>query len=208
MHHTADASKSTLDALIYTVEALGAREGDVELAALAKRLAPIVADYEAIEADGLALRRAVIRATAHARVADCALDAGIAAFAKDLLALTGGADDARYAGYFIDGHEDVIAMGLDSEVPVVTVILGKLSADASAPPTLRAHLDPLRAALRQGNAALANRSDAYADVGRHEARRVAWQETAQSALRSARRALVARATNRGLAPTWVDTFFA
>lgn len=207
MHHTADASKSTLDALVYTVEALAAREGDAELGALARRLAPLIEDHEAIEADGLALRRAVIRSTARARVADCALDAGIAAFAKDLLALTGGATDARYAGYFVEGHEDVIAMGLDSEVPVVTVIVGRLDADADAPPTLRAHLEPLRAALRHGNAALADRSDAYADLGRHEARRVAWQETAQSALRSARRILVARATNQGLAPTWVDTFF-
>lgn len=208
MHHTADASKSTLDALVYTVEALAAHDGDAELQGLAKRLAPLIEDHESIEADGLALRRNVIRATARVRVADAALDAGIAAFAKDLLALTGGSDDPRYAGYFVEGHDEVIAMGLDSEVPVVTVIVGKLDADPEAPPSLRAHLEPLRAALRHGNAALADRSDAYADIGRHEARRVAWCETAQSALRSARRMLVSRATNRGLAPTWVDTFFA
>lgn len=205
MHHTADAAKPTLDALVYTVEALSTRSDDPELASLARRLAPLLDDHDAIEADGRALRRAVLRATAHARVADASLDAGIAAFARDLLAL-GGAGD-RYKGYFVDGHDEVIALGLDSELPEVTLIVTRLDADADAPASLRAHLEPLRAALRLGNSALADRADAYADAGRHEARRVAWHETACAALKSARRVLVARATNLGLAPTWVDTFF-
>lgn len=205
MHHTTDA-KPGFDALLYTVEALAARGDDAELGSLARRLQPLVDDHDAIESDGRALRRAVIRATARAHVADAALDAGIAAFARDLLAL--GDASQRYQGYFIDGHDDVIAMGLDSEVPVVTLIVAKLDADADAPASLRAHLEPLRTALRAGNAALADRSDAYADAGRHEARRVAWAETVAAALRSARRALVGVATNRGYAPTWVDTFFA
>jgi hypothetical protein len=198
------ASLSTLDALTFTVEALTARPEEAALTALGQRLAALLEDHAGIEADGRALRRAVLRATAQARVADAALDAGIAAFAKDLLALGG---EAVYAGYFVEGHDEVIALGLDTELPQVALIVAKLDADASAPSSLRAHLDSLRAGLRLGTSALANRGDAYADLGRHEARVVAWRETAASALRSARRTLVARATNLGLAPTWVDTFF-
>lgn len=205
MQHTTDA-RTGLDALVFTVEALAARADDAELAALAQRLQPLVDDFDAIESDGRALRRAVVRATARVRVADATLDAGISAFARDLLAL--GESGERYKGYFIEGHDEVIALGLDSEVPEVTLLVAKLDADTDAPPSLRSHLEPLRAALRAGNAALADRSDAYADAGRHEARRVAWGETACSALRSVRRSLVGLATNRGYAPTWVDTFFA
>jgi hypothetical protein len=209
MHHHPDhAHPAILDALTFTVEALSARGDDAKLQGLAQRLSPLLSDHDTIEADGHALRRAVIAATARVKVADAALDAGIAAFAKDLLALSGGAADPLYQGYFVDGHEDVIALGLDSELPQVAVIVGRLDADAAAPAGLRAHLEPLRAGMRMGNAALADRSDAYTDLGRHEARCVAWRETAGCALRSTRRALVALATDRGLASTWIDTFFA
>lgn len=208
MHHHPDhSSPATLDALTFTVEALSARGDDPKLKELAARLAPLLDDHALIESDGRALRRAVIAATARAKVADAALDAGIAAFARELLALSGGAEDPRYQGYFVDGHDDIIAMGLDSELPQVALIVGRLDGDPDAPPSLRAHLAPLRAGLRLGNAALADRSDAYADLGRHEARCVAWRETAACALRGVRRSLVALATDRGLAPTWVDTYF-
>lgn len=209
MHHHPDhAHAAIIDALTFTVEALSARGDDAKLQGLAQRLAPLLSDHATIEADGRALRRAVIAATARVKVADAALDAGISAFARELLTLSGGAEDARYQGYFVDGHDDIIALGLDSELPQVAVIVGRLDGDADAPAALRAHLEPLRAAMRLGNAALADRSDAYTDLGRHEARCVAWRETAGCALRSTRRALVALATDRGLAPTWIDTFFA
>lgn len=207
MNHHPEHPHSTLDALLFSVEALSTRDDDPALLALAARLRPLVEDFAVIEADGRERRRAVIAATARAKVADAALDAGIAAFARDLVALSGGADDPRYKGYFVDGHDEVIAMGLDSELPQVAVIVGRLDADPDAPPVLRAHLGTLRAALQLGNSALGDRSDAYADLGRHEARCVAWRETASCALRGARRALVALATDRGLAPNWVDTYF-
>ena len=128
MHHHPDHA-AILDALTFTVEALSARSDDAKLQGLAQRLAPLLSDHATIEADGRALRRAVIAATARVKVADAALDAGIAAFAKELLALSGGAADPLYQGYFVDGHEDVIALGLDSELPQVAVIVGRLDAD-------------------------------------------------------------------------------
>lgn len=207
MHHHSDHPHATLDELIFSVEALSARADDAALHGIAARLTSLIDDFAAIDLDGRARRRAILAATARAKVADAALDAGIAAFARDLLALAGGSEDPRYAGYFVEGHEEVIAMGLDSELPQVAVIVGRLDGDADAPAALRAHLEPLRAALQMGTAALADRSDAYADLGRHEARCVAWRETAACALRGARRALVTLATDRGLAATWVDTYF-
>lgn len=210
MHHRGHEHHGvTYEQVASTVEALAAQPGDAELVKLSARAASLLNEYETIEADGRRLERAVIRASAHVRVADATLDAAIATFASDLLAAVSQNVDAElYRRYFPEAHEDVIAMGLDSEVPEVTLIVHALDQNVEGTPEpLRRHLEPLRAGLKMGNGALAGRSDALADLGRHQARVEAWHETAASSLRSLRHTVARLAQKRALPPTWTDAFF-
>ncbi len=199
----------TADHVTFTVEALAAQPDDAELTALSDRLDSILRDWSRIDAAGRTLERAVIRASAHVKVADATLDAALAAFAADLVTLVDNdTSHETYRRYFPEPHEDVIAMGLDSEVPEVTLVVYTLDQEADgAPAKLRGHLAPLRAGLQLGTSALAARSDALADLGRHMARVEAWHETAGASLRSAHRALTRLAEKRALPATWTDAFF-
>jgi len=199
----------TADHVAFTVEALAALPGDADLAKLSGRVAGLLSDWEGIDAEGRRLEREVIRASAHVKVADATLDAALASFAADLLAHVGNdTSHATYTSFFTEPHEEVIAMGLDSEVPEVTLIVHALDQQGeSAPAKLRAHLEPLRAGLKLGNGALASRSDALADLGRHMARVEAWHETAAASLRSTHGALARLAQKRALPAAWADAFF-
>jgi hypothetical protein len=199
----------TADHVAFTVEALAAIAGDADLHKLSARVNGLLTDWEGIDAEGRRLERAVIRASAHVKVADATLDAAIAAFATDLVAHVGGdLSHATYTGFFTEPHDEVIAMGLDSEVPEVTLIVHALDQQGEAAPAkLRAHLEPLRAGLKLGNGALASRSDALADLGRHMARVEAWHETAAASLRSTHAALARTALKRALPASWADAFF-
>jgi len=205
--HGEGGSESAYEAVAYTVEALAANPNDAELGPLAERVRGLLGDWEVIDADRRRLRRTVLTATAHARVADATLDAGIHAFAHDLLGTVGN-DTAspNYTRFFPESHEDIIEMGLDSEVPVVTLLLATLDSAEDVPEVLKAHTERLRAGLKLGNGALADRSDALADLGRHSAREQAWTETAASTLRSVHRSLVRVATARSLPSSWADAF--
>lgn len=205
--HGEGGSESAYEAVAYTVDALSAQAGDAELTQLAGRVSGLLGDWEAIDADRRRLRRIVLGATARARVADATLDAAIHAFAHDLLAAVGNDTAAPlYTRFFPEAHEDIIEMGLDSEVPVVTLLLANLDSTDDVPEALKAHADALRAGLKLGNSALLDRSDALADLGRHSAREQAWAETAVSTLRSVHRHIVRLATARALPIAWADAF--
>lgn len=206
MSHQQPCSESAYESVAFTVEALAARAGDAELTRLSDRLRGVLADWENLDASRRALRRAVIQSRAHVHVADATLDAAIAAFARDLVAFA-GRDGALYQRFFTDAHEDIIAMGLESELPVVTLVLAQLDASQDVPTALAAHAEPLRAGLRLGNAALANRADALAELGRHMAREESWGETSFAGLVSVRRSLERLAASRALPPSWVSAFF-
>jgi|GEM_PF-1386161 len=199
----------TADHVAFTVEALAAIAGDADLNKLSARVNGLLTDWDGIDAEGRRLERSVIRASAHVKVADATLDAAIAAFASELVAHVGGdLSHATYTGFFTEPHDEVIAMGLDSEVPEVTLIVHALDQQGEAAPAkLRAHLEPLRAGLKLGNGALASRSDALADLGRHMARVEAWHETASASLRSTHAALTRTAQKRSLPASWADAFF-
>lgn len=201
--------ETAYEALAFTAEALSADAADEALRKLGARVDTLLRDWETIDADRRKLRRAALRATAQARVADARLDHAIGEFARDLLAAAGNDEKgALYTRFFPESHEDVIALGLDSEVPEVTLLVQILSTEEDLPGALKGHLDPLRDALRQGNSALADRADALAELGRHGARVEAWLETAQSAARSTQRALDRLAGERKLPATWALSFFA
>lgn len=206
MSHHHPCSESAYESVAFTVEALAARPDDADLTRLADRVRGVLSDWESLDANRRTLRRAVLQASAQVHVADASLDASIAAFARDLLALH-GKDSEQYKRFFPEAHEEIIAMGLESELPVVTLVLAQLDASTDVNPTLTAHTDALRSGLRLGNGALANRADAHAELGRHAAREQSWSETSLASLVSVRRALDKLATARGLGPSWVSAFF-
>lgn len=206
MSHHQPCSESAYETVAFTVEALAARADDADLSRLADRVRGVLADWESLDSSRRALRRAALQASAHAHVADVTLDSALGAFARDLVAVT-GTDSALYQRFFPESHEEIIAMGLESELPVVTLVLAQLDASTDIPAELTAHTTTLRAGLRLGNAALANRADAMADLGRHGAREESWGEASLASLVSVRRALEKTAATRGLPLSWISAFF-
>jgi hypothetical protein len=206
MSHLHPCSESAYESVAFTVEALAARPDDADLARLADRVRGVLADWESLDATRRSLRRTALQASAHVHVADATLDAAIAAFARDLVAVA-GQNSELYQRFFPDSHEEIIAMGLESELPVVTLVLAQLDASTDVPAHLASHTDGLRAGLRLGNGALANRADALAELGRHGAREQSWDETSLATLVSVRRALEKLATTRSLPASWVSAFF-
>jgi hypothetical protein len=206
MSHHHPCSESAYESVAFTVEALAARADDAELTRLADRVRGVLTDWENLDATRRSLRRAALQASAHVHVADATLDAAIAAFARDLVAVA-GKDGALYQRFFPESHEEIIAMGLESELPVVTLVLALLDASTDLPAQLSGHTDTLRAGLRLGNGALANRADAMAELGRHGARQESWGETSLASQLSVRRSLEKLAAARALPPSWVSAFF-
>ncbi len=200
--------EAAYESLAYTVEALGAAAGDPELAKLRARLPAQLADWEGIERDRRRLRRVVIAATASAHVADALLDVALGAFATDLLGVVAGdPSSGMYTRFFTIPHEEVIAMGLDSELPMVTLILDILDRGTDVPDILGHHRAPLRAALQLGHQALAARSDALADTGRHSGRMESWLDGTETTLVNLRHALARLAAQRYAPGTWAEAFF-
>lgn len=206
MSHHQPCSESAYESVAFTVEALSARADDAELTRLADRVRGVLTDWENLDASRRTLRRAALQASAQVHVADATLDSAIGAFARDLVAVT-GKDSSLYQRFFTESHEEIIAMGLETELPVVTLVLAQLDATTDVPAQLSGHTESLRAGLRLGNAALANRADALAELGRHGAREESWGETSFATLVSVRRALEKLAMSRALPPSWISAFF-
>jgi hypothetical protein len=199
-------SEFAYESIAFTVEALAARADEAELTRLADRVRGVLTDWENLHATRRLLRRAALQASAHVHVADATLDSAIGTFAREVVAVS-GRDSALYQRFFPESHEEIIAMGLESELPVVTLVLAQLDTSSDVPAPLAAHAVALRAGLRLGNAALANRADALADLGRHSAREESWGETSLASLVSVRRTLEKMAVTRGLPASWVSAFF-
>ncbi len=202
--------EAEFQSLAFTAEALLAHPepDDQPLGRLASRTASVLADWEEIDLDGRALRRDAIHAAAKVRAADIALEEALGLLVQDVLDATG--DDRNsdlYQRFFPEPHEDLIEMGLDASLPVVMGFLVALDQDDSLPEQVRAHEDTLRPALQLGNSALAERAEALANLGRHQARTEAWRETAAATRRNLHRALGRIAEQRNLPARWVDAFF-
>lgn len=200
--------------LSFTGFALATQADDPAIAPLYTEVRAVLADWERIEGDRRHHRSAAIAARAHARVADAALDLAIAKLAKAVLEHTGGSrDHSLYRRLFPVAHEQVIALGLDGELPSASMVMSELdaaSAHGGDGPMARLapHAEPLRQCVQLGNAALAGRADAFAELGRIEARVEAWLETADAVTRSVVHELSLLAERRGLDTRWTKSFFA
>ena len=196
------------ESLVFTGEALRATGDDPALAGLAARVAVQLRDWHTIEAEGQKLRYEAVAAEARVRVADSLLDGELETFARALLVHTEGKrDHALYQRLFPAPHEEVIALGLDAEVPVVTLIAQTLDTDESLPAALRDLREGLRGALQRGTAALSGRPTALANLGRHAARVESWLENAANTRQSIYRGLRSLAHERKLPARWTQAFF-
>lgn len=195
------------DALVFTLAALQSEPEEKALEPLAARLIDALGDHEAITLDGFALRRRALAASAAVAHADAMLDSAIAKFARDVMAVPGDAGRALYDRLFPEHHVDVIELGLDAEVPVAALILRLLEEDESIPEGLRAQRDALRSLLQRANGALTERAEAYALLGRHQARVDAWLESANGMQRGLRRTLHGLAESTGRPSRWALSFF-
>ncbi len=193
--------------LIFVGAALATQSDDPRIHRLLARIRAELEEWQAIETDGEDLRAMATAARARVSIADAALDHRLHRFATDLLETCDAASDT-YQKFFPEPHEEIIALGLACEIPMATLVLGRLASKDHAAQTLRdAHADALRAALQLGHVALSDRAEAYAALGRHQARTEAWLTSCAAILRTTRDALAKLAEDRRLSPRWVDAFF-
>ncbi|MCC7539554.1 MAG: hypothetical protein IT379_25235 [Deltaproteobacteria bacterium] len=205
--HASPDWEVTFEGLAYLHEALAAFVDDEALHRLASRVATVLADGERIEHDRRLIWRSLVAAQAHVRLADAALDHQLSVFAHVVLEHVGGKRDHElYRRVFPEPHEDIIDLGLDAEVPVVTLVLTVLEEDESIVAAVRDRRELLRRALQTANRALAERADAYANLGRHRARVEAWLETAACTSRVVGRELERLAKDRRLGTRWLQAF--
>lgn len=201
--------EESYEEIAFTAFALASQADDADLAKLARELGGVLADWERIETDRRRLRAAAIASRAHARVADAALDLALTKIAEAILAATDGkTDHDLYQRFFPEPHERVIALGLDAELPIAAAAMAQLDEGEVVPEALRGYAETLRACLSIGNAALTARAEAYADLGRLEARVEAWLETAECTLRNVHGDLTLLGDRRGLSYRWTASFFA
>ncbi len=194
--------------LAFTAFALGTQADDADLAKLFVEVRGVLADWEVIEADRRRLRGVAIAARAHIRVADAALDLVLSKLAETILKETEGSTDHElYKRFFPEPHARVIALGLDSELPVASAAMAQLDEGEAVPESLRAYIATLRHCLGVGNAALTARAESYADLGRLQARVEAWLETADAVTRNVHGDLTALGEARGLSYRWTASFF-
>lgn len=194
------------ESLLYTTSALATQADDPSLASLLRRAGAMLEDWLVIEADRRRLRGTAVAARARVAVADAALDHCIGAFAKALID-EDGQDSDLYRRCFPEPHDQVIEFGLDAELPAAMLVVAILGEDEDLGASLETHATPLTQAVRLGNVVLTERAEAYAAIGRHQARVEAWLEGAAAAERSFRRTLSTLAETRGLRPAWAASFF-
>ena len=183
--------------------------GDPELGDLFQDVRGVLAEWEAIEADRRRLRARAIEARAHVRVADAALDRTLNRLAAAILEeVDGDREDPLYQRFFPEDHEHVVALGLDGELPAATLAMAQLDEGGDYPDPLVAFIASLRASLSAGNQALTARAEAYADLGRLQARVEGWLETAGAVRATVQNAIGAIAEERELGERFSASFFA
>jgi hypothetical protein len=196
--------EATWAALAQAAFALDAVSDDEAIAPLIRRVNASLREWNDIESQRLRLRTAALNVTARVRVADAALDHRIESLASVVIASHGGRDGARYKALFPEPHEDIVALGLDAEVPAATLVLAELEKSKDLAENLQAEIDPLRTALQVSNRALIDRGEVYSSLGALQARVEAWLDSASILHDHVLGELGTIAKNRGLPLRWVD----
>lgn len=194
--------------LVHLGAALATQADVPPLDRLLRRVRGELEEWQQIEADGEDLRHLATAACARVAVADAALDHRLARLGDALIA---NGEPERYARFFPEPHEEVIALGLACELPAAMLAAERLAEAGSedgGSELAETHLEPLRAAIQLGTVALSDRAHAYAELGRHQARLEAWLESHGAIVATTRATLARVAGERGLSERWVRAFFA
>jgi hypothetical protein len=194
----------------YTADALvlGGEDGDKAVGALAKPVEKLLAQWDTLDAERRAKRRAVGRAHALVRRRDVQADAVVTALHNDVL---GYVKQDRSAALFVrlfpDPLSSVVRMALESQLPVMRALALALD-DPETPAELKkAHAKPLADAIAKGQAAIQAREEAFSAAGRTSARIASWREDANHVLLGVEGALQQIASERRLGAEWVDAAF-
>jgi hypothetical protein len=196
--------EATWASLTQAAFALDTVSDDEALAPVSRRVQASLREWAELEAQRLRLRAAALGASARIRVADAALDHRIEALASSLIESHGGEKGERYRALFPEPHDGIVALGLDAEVPAVTLVLSELERAQDLPEDLRAHIEPLRTALQVSNRALMDRGEVYAALGSLQARVEAWLDSADVLREHVDDTLGMIAKERGLPLRWID----
>jgi hypothetical protein len=196
--------EATWASLTQAAFALDTVSDDEALAPVSRRVQASLREWAELEAQRLRLRTAALGASARIRVADAALDHRIEALASLVIESHGGEKGERYRSLFPEPHDGIVALGLDAEVPAVTLVLSELERAQDLPEDLRAHIEPLRTALQVSNRALMDRGEVYAALGSLQARVEAWLDSADVLREHVYDTLGTIAKDRGLPLRWID----
>jgi len=194
----------------YTADALGiaGEDGDKPVGALEKPVDKLLTQWDALDVERRAKRRAVGRAHALVRRRDVQADEVVKAIHDDALAHVKLDRDAPlFRRLFPDPVSSVVRMALESQLPVMRTLAHKLGEDETPAALKKAHAKALADAIERGDAAIKGREETFAQAGRTSARVASWREDANHVLRGVEGALQQIASERRLGSDWVDAFF-
>ncbi len=196
--------------IAYTADALAlaSADGDNQVGNLASRAEQLLTQWDALNAERRAKRRAVGKAHALVRRRDIQADSLVVDIHHDTMALVRQDREAPlFTRLFPDPLSLVVKMALESELPVLRVLGLKLE-ESETPVTLRqSHGKALADVIEKGNAAIKGREEAFAAAGRVSAQIASWRENANATMLGIEGVLKQVASERKLGPEWVDTFF-
>jgi len=194
----------------YSADALSlaAEDGDKPVGGLAKPVEKLLTQWDALDTERRAKRRAVGRAHALVRRRDIHADAVVTAVHHDVLGHVKQDREAPlFRRLFPDPLSAVVRLALGSQLPVMRALAHALGDDDSPAALKKAHTKPLADAIARGEAAILAREEAFSTAGRTSARLASWREDANHVLRSVEGALQQIASERRLGSEWVDACF-
>jgi len=195
----------TADALMLTSE-----DGDAAISALAIQVEEVLSQWELLDAERRAKRRAMGRSNALERRRDVQADAAATDLHNDVLAQVKQNRKAPlFVRIFVHTLSTIIRMALESELPVLRTMALKL-AEPETPEAIRsAHQAAMTHVIERGEASLRGREAAVAAAGLTSARVTAWREESNTVLLGVEGALKQIASQRKMenSTKWVDSFF-
>ena len=192
------------DSTLYTASVLEA-SGVHEKAA--KAMASQLTKWNAVALARSAAADSVTRANARVAWCDFALDKHVKRFANELLRDSNGkSDDTTFRAFFPEAPNEVIRLGLESEIEKCEAIIAtaaKLKVSKSAGEALAA----MKSAVAAGKKALADRKAAYAEQASVALDVAAWKQATNAARVSVHVQLQAWAVEHGEDRSYAERFF-
>jgi hypothetical protein len=196
--------------IAYTADALAlaSADGDKQVGDLADRVEKLLAQWDALDVERRAKRRAVGRAHALVRRRDIQADSLVVDLHHDTMALVRQDREAPlFTRLFPDPLSTVVRMALESELPILRTLKLKLEESETPAPLKKSHSKPLALVIEKGTAAIQGREEAFAAAGRVSAQIASWREGVNATMLGIEGVLKQVASERNLGAEWVDTFF-